>query len=266
MMYNNNVYLNIGFNNYHLGGRLRALESVKNSTDKVLCECICGNEKRIIAIEFKLGRIRSCGCLKKEGLVRRNTKHGLNHHILYSTWIGMKYRCFNINSKCYDCYGGRGIKVCKKWINSFESFYKWAMENGWAEGLTLERLGNNKDYSPKNCVWADRKTQSRNTRRNHIIEAFGEAKCLAEWVEDERCVVNYSILVARINRYKWKIEDAITKPTIKLYQAFGEEKTLNEWVEDERCKVKYDTLRTRINVYNWDIEKSILTPSRKKEE
>ncbi len=109
-------------------------------------------------------------CLQKERTKERNTTHGLSRTKIYLVWGGMINRCHNTNSKDYKHYGGRGIKVCKRW-HKFEDFYKDMGDT--SEGLTLERINNNKGYNKKNCKWATRKEQNNNQRpckgKNYII-------------------------------------------------------------------------------------------------
>jgi len=152
-------------------GRLKVLsihEKAKHGKSiKWLCSCVCG--KTTVALSYKLrnGRKRSCGCLHHDVLVQRNYKHGLAHkHKLYSVWNGMKERCANPNNNRYHCYGGRGIAVCENWINSFENFYNWAIENGYKEGLSIDRINNNGNYELSNCRWTTVKEQANNRRTN----------------------------------------------------------------------------------------------------
>lgn len=90
---------------------------------------------------------------------------------MYQIWKGIRQRCNNITNKAYPKYGGRGIHICEEW-SDFKSFYEWSIANGYSEGLTIDRINNNGDYSPDNCRWVDMKTQSRN-RRNNIILRYG---------------------------------------------------------------------------------------------
>lgn len=103
---------------------------------------------------------------------------------IYGVWEGMKARCYNINNKHYYNYGGRGITICKNWIENSKDFVKWAFSNGYKEGLTLDRIDNNGAYCPENCRWVDRKMQQRNRRNNVVVNYNGENKCLKQWCED----------------------------------------------------------------------------------
>lgn len=112
------------------------------------------------------------------------TKHGGTHTRLYNVWCGMKERCKNPKSKRFARYGGRGIKVCDEWENDFAEFREWALNNGYADKLTIDRIDNNKGYSPDNCRWATQKEQNRNYSRNHMITYQGETKCLVDWADE----------------------------------------------------------------------------------
>ena len=98
-------------------------------------------------------------------------KHRLTKHPLYGVWRSMKQRCYNPNRREYPHYGGRGIGVCHEWNESFKAFYDWAIGNGYNKDLSIDRVDNNKDYTPKNCRWATWQEQSHNKRRSHCHSA-----------------------------------------------------------------------------------------------
>lgn len=134
-----------------------------------LCQCICGTTREVRG--HQLGtRSTSCGCKRKTQESRkvistRQTTHGRSKTKLYVVWSAMKKRCNNPNDPAYKNYGGRGIKVCKRWQNSFENFLKDMGE--CPKGLTLERKNNSKGYSPSNCCWATRTQQANNRRKSN---------------------------------------------------------------------------------------------------
>lgn len=129
----------------------------------------------------------------------------------------IKQRCCNPNNAHFNDYGGRGITVCCDWLNTeksgvknyskgFISFKKWALSNGYKEGLTIDRIDNNKGYSPDNCRWVDMKSQCNNKRSNHYIEYRGEVKTLAEWCHILN--LNYDKIKQRLNSLGWSVEKA----------------------------------------------------------
>lgn len=143
-----------------------------------LFKCDCGKEKVLPKSPVVRGVIRSCGCLHK----KRVQKHGLSQTDLYhSIWVGIKQRCYNNNSKDFQRYGGSGINMCEEWKNDFESFYNWAMNNGYKKGLTIDRIDNSKGYSPENCRWVTPKEQANNKRTCVYVTYKGETKTVSEF-------------------------------------------------------------------------------------
>jgi hypothetical protein len=151
-------------------GRLVARERVKHngSFGYWRCLCDCGNEVVVRTERLTHGITKSCGCLNRKLVTQRNTIHGLRYTRLYRIWNGMKQRCFNQNHPRYDDWGGRGISVCDEWKNDFRLFYDWAMNNGYQENLSIDRVDNDGDYEPHNCRWSTTKEQNQNKRRYKV--------------------------------------------------------------------------------------------------
>lgn len=162
-------------------GMLTIIREVEPKTDKkggkiryVECVCECGKICKVRLHALRQARVRSCGCLRAEA-TKKYTKHGLaNRHPLYGIWKGMKERCVNPNSFAYKDYGGRGIAVCDQWLHNFSNFHEWCISNRWREGLSIDRIDNDKGYSPDNCRFVDIFTQARNKRNNRQITYKGK--------------------------------------------------------------------------------------------
>ena len=125
---------------------------------------------------------------------------------LHRIWAAMKARCCNENIPAYKYYGGRGITICDEWKDSFEKFYAWAVKSGYRDNLSIDRIDNNKGYSPENCRWATNKEQSNNQRSTRLLTYDGETHSLAEWADITG--INYRTLIYRVNN-NWDTGEAL---------------------------------------------------------
>ena len=134
------------------------------------CRCDCGIEKVVAGSYMRTAPVRSCGCLGTE--VRKmlskhqfQVKHGLSRHPVYRVWKGIRNRCLNPDYNYWKDYGGRGITICDEWANDPAAFIAWALANGWAPGLEIDREDNDGNYTPGNCRFVTRLINQRNKRR-----------------------------------------------------------------------------------------------------
>ena len=171
-------------------GRLTVLGRAENKNGRVAWNviCNCGNSKVVTTHELHSGDTRSCGCIHKEQLAKRNkqnAKHGMSKTKTYNTWNNIKDRCYNPNCKYYQDYGGRGISMYGDWLNNFQAFYDYVSKllHFNEAGYSLDRINNDGNYEPNNLRWATQKEQLRNTRVNRIVEYQGRAITLSEVAE-----------------------------------------------------------------------------------
>lgn len=175
-------------------GKLTAKEYIGGG--KWHCVCDCGRDAYFNLAQLKQPHIHSCGCWLKEG--NANRKHGGRKTLEYSSWMAMKARCYNPKNVGYPNYGGRGIKVCDRWLgeHGFENFLADMGERP-SKDHSIDRIDVNSDYCPENCRWATRKQQCNNRRSNLLIEHKGEIRTLTEW-----CIIFGIDMSLAENRYR----------------------------------------------------------------
>jgi hypothetical protein len=185
----------------------------KNGQFCWLCECKCGKEVTVRGYCLRKGRTRSCGCYQPEATSRANTTHGQTKDYRispeYASWCGMKERCLNPNNPQYKNYGGRGITVHPEWLDSFDSFISHiGIIPSDGKRYTLDRIDNEKNYTPGNVRWSDPLTQANNKRNNIKLTALGKTMTLPQWSRE----TGISIYIMR-NRLLagWNHEKIVTK-------------------------------------------------------
>lgn len=187
----------------------KRLENAIGGISVWLCKCDCGNYTKVRGSNLKNGAVKSCGCLKH---IPYTKTHGMTNTRLYHLWHAMKNRCNNPKVQSYKRYGGRGISVCEQWEKSFISFYEWAINNGYSEDLSIDRIDNNGNYCPENCRWIPLKEQCNNRKTNIVFEYNGEKHNLMQWCK--LLDLDYKFIHSRIYRLKWDFERAITTPKL----------------------------------------------------
>lgn len=201
-------------------GRLTFIKEVSSIGKRrmILCKCECGNIKEYSMDRVLHGRTRSCGCIRSEMLskyrknedIPRKYVKEIRYSRLYRIWNAMKGRCYTRNSGGYSKYGAKGIRVCDEWRTDFMSFYNWALSNGYSDNLTIDRIDYTGNYEPSNCRWATLKEQANNKSNVILLEHNGEKRTISEW--SEITGISAKDIWQRINRLKWPIEKALTKP------------------------------------------------------
>ena len=178
------------------------------------CICDCGNKLIVKESSLREGIVKSCGCLKKDYKKIGNVVHGLYQTRINKIHQGMKSRCYSKTFFAYKDYGGRGIKICDEWLGTsgLINFYNWAINNGYQDNLSIDRIDNNSDYSPQNCRWATPLQQQNNTRTNRLIEYNGETLTMSQ--ASRKFNLNVHTLYNRLK--KWgDIKRAIEEPIHK---------------------------------------------------
>lgn len=207
-------------------------EVVKKGTERCfLCKCSkCGGT-----------HIRRLSNIKKHGTCGHKFEQ-LNYNNIYNAWRAMKKRCYLKSNHNYKNYGARGIKVCDEWMNP-DTFYNWAIHNGYSKGLSLDRIDVNGNYEPNNCRWVDMKIQQNNRRNNKYITYKGETKTMSEWAD--KLHLDYTLLKSRLIN-GWSFDKAISAPkrtTINV-TINGETNTLGYFAK--KYNIPYITVYSRL--------------------
>lgn len=200
-------------------GRLKVKsEQKERSKDKRIlwfCECECGNTCIAIGKSLVNGKKRSCGCLHKEGLLKRLTTHGMSKTRLYLTWKNMKLRCKDSNNKWY---GKQHVSVCEEWVNSPEKFLEWALTHGYADNLTIDRIDSRGNYEPDNCRWATPAEQNFNRSVSRILSFNGKQQCLTVWARERK--LSPAMISYRLDKKGWSVDKALSMPRITRHEMF----------------------------------------------
>jgi hypothetical protein len=193
-------------------GRLTVLENLPRSRKRCICDC--GNICEVDTNHLITGHTQSCGCLQKE---KTSTINGLSKTRLYKIWESMHTRCECKKHESYKIYKDK--KICEEWHRipdrakqtGFLAFYDWAINNGYNDNLSLDRIDNNKGYCPENCRWVTIREQARNTTRNVNVRYKGKTQCLRAWCEELK--ISYIAIQHCISRYSLTYQQAFDRYT-----------------------------------------------------
>lgn len=169
------------------------LDKIQSGHEYYWFKCECGNVKSIRGHSVYSGGTKVCGCLRG-----KTETHGGFYERLYGIWANMKDRCFNEKHKSFERYGGRGIVVCEDWKNDYSGFRDWSLNNGYKQGLSIDRINNDGNYEPNNCRWATRSQQQMNKSNTRYIDCDGGRISLREFAEKH----NINIGTVRQRYYK----------------------------------------------------------------
>lgn len=172
-----------------------------------VCKCKCGTIAIVRGSDLRLGSSKQC--VKCRPRIHGHTSSKGYKSPEYNSWLSMKNRCTNLNATGYNRYGGRGVKVCKRWINSFENFLHDMGPR--PQGTSLDRINNNGNYTPSNCQWASANRQSYNKCSNRYIRYKGMKKCISEWCSI--LGIDEELVRGRL-KLGWTFSDAVTTPTL----------------------------------------------------
>lgn len=176
-----------------------------------ICRCDCGNITKVRSCNLTSGAVKSCGCLSEHV----NMVHGMSHTRIHGIWSCMKNRCYYEKNDNYMNYGGRGITICDEWLGTqgFINFMNWSYSHGYKDNLTIDRIDNEKGYSPDNCRWITQKEQMQNVRYNRRVSLNGVSYTVSQLAS--KYGIKYATLRARLER-GWSVEESVElKPHIR---------------------------------------------------
>lgn len=190
----------------------------------------------------------------------------MNVRRLNNIYRSMKDRCYNPKNKDYKYYGGRGITVCKEWLNQEYSglghskkgwiaFRDWALKQNYNDNLTIDRINPDGCYEPSNCRWVDIKTQANNKRCNRLISMDGKTQTVAQWCEEKH--LNYWTIIKRVKRSRTSNDNVLEENNLwyRMFTYNGKTQNIKDWCSE--LNLKYYTVMARINKYHWSIERAL---------
>ena len=250
-------------------GFLKAVEyrgKTKHNQAVWLFKCIadgCGNEVELPAYTVKSGGTKSCGCMSDRLKSKSKTTHGISASSVYGSYRGMLRRCSDQTHYMFHRYGGRGIKVCDRWLGPLGAANFLAdMGEKPSPKHTIERIDNDGPYSPENCRWATRAEQADNRSTTFHIAVDGVTLSQADW---DRALGNGLNIIGDRVRRGWRPEDAVTTPKAKHKIGITHGgKTMSAHAWEIELGLGHGTIAYRVRRLGWSIEQALTTPSRKK--
>lgn len=251
-------------------GRLIALRPVGRTRPRQsviwLCKCDCGLEAEAVTSDLTTGHITSCGCRRAEilaSITPRSVKHGKASTPEYRSWECMKARCLNPNTEGFERYGRRGIKVCDRWLDSFENFFA-DMGPKPTKRHTIDREDVDGNYEPSNCRWATHSEQCCNKSDNRLLTLNGETLPLIEW--SRRFGVASHVIAQRVGR-GWSLQRALTAPidvkraSDRLLRHNGKTLNVSAWARE--LGISRDSIRGRLRL-GWSVADALTKDTNKK--
>lgn len=193
---------------------LKEVEERRNNKVMWTCICECGKVKDYIGDNLRSGSSTNCGCIRTkiaaQGASKKLKTHGMSKSRLYNIWRSMKKRCYLETCKDYERYGALGVTICNEWLSGFEKFKDWALDNGYEDDLSIDRIDAYGNYEPNNCRWANNNVQARNIRlkKTNTSGHHGVTMVGNKWVSnikvDGKSIVlgRYDVLEEAINARK----------------------------------------------------------------
>ncbi len=230
-----------------------------------LCRCDCGTEWTVESGHLISGKTLQCKKCRDANFSKAGIKHGHSHERLYHIWLGMRKRCYNINCKSYNHYGGRGIKICDEWgagkldVSGYLAFKKWSEENGYRDDLSIDRIDVDGPYSPENCRWVTFDSQSQNKTNTVYVGTDQGEKILLSFLQTSK--IKPATIRRRIRR-GMSINNAINTPAENgiFIEYNGKRQSIRAWALE--FGMKPATLLRRINA-GWEVERAIMEPIHK---
>lgn len=206
-------------------GRLTVIgraENTRQATRCWVCRCECGREHLVRTAALRRGAVRSCGCLQRKLMGDRQRTHGLSHLPEYQTYSSMMDRCYNPDNSSFENYGGRGVRVCERWLDSVANFIA-DMGQKPSKHHSLDRIDCNGHYEPSNCRWALPEDQARNRRNVRPFTYAGRTMILTDWCSEAGWFANpkaiYTRALKRLDDLGWSFEDAVFTPPRDNFQS-----------------------------------------------